>query len=342
MPITNRVLKRVARQVFASSRAIVPPFYNRVASRQEIEALFADRDALSGYAVLMSAPMGTGKTFFVDQIRSQLGLVGRTPPLIAKEVTDRALAREKGRVVFLDEADVKSDWSGLTRGVGLLGQHLATTGQVGLLLGDYTLRNFELLELLPAHRFLRSFEPLDREFLQGVIRQRLQVYLQANPNQDVVEPGLYDLLVPDGLAQVNSFRTILSFLEQLVDTLPPNDDPCQLTAALARGYAQDTFDPIFSTDQQQNFLNRLLDHLTDNHPGGIGLESGLSKEQLFELGQRAGYPDWESFQAEVVEPFGAQGLLLSGGIPTIDQKGRFARWVEPYYPSLPFLLLAEA
>lgn len=342
MPITNRDVKRASRQLFASSRAIVTPFYNRVASRQEISELFADPAVLRGSTVIVSAPMGTGKTFFIDQIARHIGVVGRATPLIVKEVSERDLARERGKVVFIDEGDIKSDWSSLVRGIETIGAHVKESGVPSLVLGDYVLRNPKLVEKLPEPRFLRSFEPLDREFLQGVVRQRLQHYLGASRSQDVIVPDLYDVLAPDGMAQVNSFRTILSFLEGLVGTLPFNGDTCRLTVEMATQFVSDNFNPSLSTERQGEFLNRFLDLLADSHPRGEGLDQGLSKEQMFELARAAGYTTWGSFQEEVIDRFGDLGLLVSRGIPGPDDKGAFARWVEPYYPSLLLMLLAEA
>lgn len=341
MPITNRDIKRASRQVFASTRAIVTPFYNRDVSKQEVEGLFTDKDTLRGSAVIVSAPMGTGKTFFIDQVAQQLGIVGRERPLLVREVTDRNLGREKGNVVFIDEGDIKTDWQSLTRGVGVIGRHLADTRRVGLVLGDLVLRNPDLLQHLPAHHFLRNFERLDSKFLQGVIQQRLEEYLDAGRGQDIIEPELYKVLVPDGTAQVNSFRSILSFLEKLVGTLPHNNAVCRLTVDIAKQYVGETFDPLFSTDRQEDFLNCFLDELAKHHPRGSGLEHGFSTEQMFILGRNVGYTAWESFQDEIIDPFGEQKLLLSGGIPALDDHGRFARWVAPYYPSLDLMLMAE-
>lgn len=341
MAVTNRDIKPKARQVFASTRAIVTPFYNRVSSKQELTGMFTNLDAMRGSAIFVSAPMGTGKTFFIENVTPQLGIAARERPLLAPEVSDRDLNRTKGDVVFVDESDIKASWERLSRGLAAVGRHLVESGRVGLVLGDLVLRNRELRALFPNHCFLRNFEYLDREFLHGVIRQRLEHY-GLGRGQDVIDPDLYDILAPAETASVNSFRTILSFLHGLVDTLPQNNASCWLTVDMATRHAKAAFDAEFSDDRQEKFLNIFLDYLSENHPRGTGLGSGLTKEQIFLLGRRADYTDWESFQEDIIEPFGRDGLLLSSGIPRLDENGHFARWVEPYYPSLLLRLLAEA
>ncbi|MDG4550613.1 MAG: hypothetical protein P9F19_15275 [Candidatus Contendobacter sp.] len=340
MPTTNQEIKRVARQLFASSRAYVTPFYNRVASKQEMKSLFADRSPLLGGAVLISAPMGTGKTFFIDQMAALLGLEGRAKPLLVGEVDERDLQQAKGEVLFVDEGDIKTTWADLDRGIALIGQHLRNSQRVSLILGDYTLRNPNLLRHLPKHRFLQTFEPLDRPFLQGVLQQRIREYLKRRP-EEIIEPALYDILVPDGAAHVNSFRAILTFLESLVRTLPGDRQPCWLTVELAKRYVQDSFDPTLTTDRQENFLNRFLDYLAEHHPRGADLEQGFDQAEMLLIGGPAGYGDWAEFREEIIDPFGLQGLLLSRGIPGLDADGRFVRWPGPYYPSLMLTLMAE-
>jgi len=342
MTISNRDIKRVARQIFASSRAIVTPFYNREKSKREVAELFQNIEALRGSVVLISAPMGTGKTFFIDQVTKEIGIHERAKPLLIGELKSESdLKREKGDVLFVDEGDIKTNWSDLNRGARVLGEHLREDGRVGLLLGDFVLRNDDLAKHLPSPRYLQTFEPVNRAFLEGVIRQRLDTYLNAGRGQDIVDPGLYDILVPDGTAFVNSFRAVLSFLENLVRTLPNDAKPCRLTVDLAKDFTRENFEPALTTDRQEDFLNRFLDFLAANHPGGSGLAPGFDRQQMFMLAKQCGYADWSSFQDEIVDPFGEQGLLLARGIPGLDEDGRFARWREPYYPSLPLMLTAE-
>lgn len=243
-------------------------------------------------------------------------------------------------MLFVDEGDIKTQWSDLDRGIALIGQYLRDSQRVGLILGDYTLRNPDLLRHLPKHRFLQTFEPLDRPFLQGVLAQRMKEYLKRRP-EEIIEPALYAILAPDGAAHVNSFRAILTFLENLVRTLPGDRQPCWLTVELAKRYVQDNFDPTFTTDRQADFLNCFLDHLAERHPLGADLEQGFDSTEMLLLGKRVGYGDWAEFREEIIDPFGLQGLLLSRGIPGLDADGRFVRWPGPYYPSLMLTLMAE-
>lgn len=340
MTVTNKDMKRAARQVFAASRAIVTPFYNRDVSKKDVADLFANRERLKGNVLLIAAPMGTGKTFFIDQVANTLGIAGRAKPLLVGEITEKDLKGDTEDTIFVDEGDIKTNWSDLVRGVRLLGEHVRENNQIGLLLGDYTLRNPDLAGLLPNPRHLLSFEPLDEKFLRGVLRQRLEEYLNVRMETQIVDDDLIRALIPEGTAFVNSFRAILTFLESLVRTLPGDTKPCRLTLDMARNFMTETFDPVLSTDRQGEFLNRFLDHLAQNHRGGLGLEHGFSNDQLMLLAKQAGFENWESFKDEVIKPFGEQGLLLGRGVPGLGPDGQFERWREPFYPSLQLILMS--
>lgn len=340
MTVSNREVKRAARQIFASSRAIVTPFYNRERSKQEVATLFQNKDSLRGSTILIAAPMGTGKTFFIDQVSQTLGLAGRTRPLLVGEVSDKDLRGGDGDVLFVDEGDIKTNWSDLVRGIETIGARLKDSDQIGLVLGDFTLRNTDLASKLPGPRYIKTFEPLTEEFLRGVLDQRFKEYLNEDKGSETIEPELMRTLIPEGTAWVNSFRTILTFLESLTRTLPSNTKPFKLTLSMARDYIAETFEPVLTTQQQADFLNVFLDFLAANHPEGAGLGTGFNNDQLMILGKQTGYDAWSTFRDEIVDPFGEQGFLLGRGIPALDDTSTFARWREPFYPSLHLLLLA--
>lgn len=236
---------------------------------------------------------------------------------------------------------MKASWAALDRALQLVGHHLAESGRTALLLGDRTLRNPVLLSHLARPRFLDGFEPLDEPFLRGVVRQRLDRYLgEGRHVDDIIAPELYEVLAPAGLAGVSSFRTVLAFLEGMAADLPSNDATCRMTLPMARRRAEEHFDPYLSP-RQERFLNILLDHLGAHHPRGAGLEDGLDREVMSAMGKSAGGRSWDHVADEIVEPLCESGILLALGTPGLDEHGAFARYIEPFFPSLPLMLLAD-
>ncbi|MBF8272629.1 MAG: hypothetical protein HW380_1734 [Magnetococcales bacterium] len=341
MAISNSEIKRAARQVFASSRGYETPFYNRDISKKEVADHFANLEPWRGSALIISAPMGTGKTFFVDQIKSLLGLTEGKVPLLVGEIEPKTLKKTKGDFVFVDEGDIKTSWKALHGGLETLGKYLKDTGKIGLVLGDFSLRNPDLSRHLSKPKFMNSFEPLDEKFLRGVLKQRLSMYLQQKNPPEILSDELYNVLVPDAYGPINSFRSVLTFINQLVQELPNNDAACLLTLPMAVDWVKNQFDPEIDTDRQENFLNFFLDYIAQSHPRGTGLEQGISKEQMYLMGKQVGYTEWPSFQEEILIPFGRSGMILSRGIPRLDEEGQFERWPEPYFPSHVLLLWAE-
>ena len=340
MTVENRQVKRAARQLFASSRAIAVPFYNRKDSKAEIEKLFDRPEKLQGSVVVISAPMGTGKTFFIDQVAGKIGLGGRAKPLLVGEVDEEELKAVSDQTVFLDEADIKSNWGDVVRGAEIFGEHIRETKKSGVLLGDFTLRNPELRKKLPEVIDLKRFEPLDIPFLKGVLNQRFKEYLDEMKGAAYFERDLLNVLIPDGTAHVNSFRAILTFLGRLVDTMRNDREPFQVNLGMAQKFMNETFEPVLTTDRQAEFLNLFLDFLADNHPQGVGLENGFSDEEIIVLARQVGFEKWDEVRDEIIDPFGEQGFLLARGVPGLNKAGQFERWREPYFPSLHLLLLS--
>jgi len=62
---------------------------------------------------------------------------------------------------------------------------------------------------------------------------------------------------------------------------------------------------------------------------------------LFIIGKRAGFKKIESFKEEVIDPFTRNEVLISKSFPYCTPEGKFIRRPEPFYPSVPMLLLAE-
>jgi hypothetical protein len=343
MIATNRAVRQARSQVFASGHGITTPFYNRVESRAELKALFGDRENLGGTAIIIASPFGTGKTFFIETVGPEVGIRHRDSALRVPDLVPRMLKKAKTEVLFLDEADTKTTWGFLDKALALVGDDLDTSGRIALVLGDFALLNPGLLGRLPSHRFLTKFEPLDEAFLRGLVRGRLKRFIGEDKREvdDIITDELYEVLVPPGMAKVNSLRTVLAFLERIAEYLPPDEKRCEITLDMARTRAEADSDLEFS-DVQEDFFFAFLEYLSEHHPDGTGLEDGIGKETMLTLGLAAGCRSWEQIVADIITPFGKNDLLLSRGTPALGPDREFVKYVEPYYPSLQLLFLAGA
>jgi hypothetical protein len=146
-----------------------------------------------------------------------------------------------------------------------------------------------------------------------------------------------NIMIPDDLVKVVSFRNILSILEQIARRLPTDNDQCLITLELAKDWVKEEFNFDFDTDEQEDFLEILLKSFS----GAKGIWNGLTTEELFMNARKIGFDDIDIFYEEIIEPFVRMEILVSGGIPDLDENGRFIRWPEPYYPSVSTLINAS-
>lgn len=334
--VTNSEIKRCADQIFAYGRNYETPFYNRIESQKELKDKY--KKFPDSHAFFISAPIGTGKTFFIDFVGADIGLAPKEKQLYVKTATTSSLNKVKDNIIFVDEGDIKTSWEGLTKGLESIASHISKTGQNAIILGDYCLKNPQLINCFNSYDYMQSFEPLNAEFLKGVLRQRIKEYVKKEVD-NIVEDALMDILTPKWTVNGASFRTILTFFSKLVRTLPANNAECIIRLDVAKKWVEDIFDPALDTEKQVIYLNLLLDYIAEKHPNGCGLDNGLSTIELFSIAYEAGYKDIEEFKKEIIEPFTRNELLVSTGMPYLDERGVFVRRPEPYVPSIMIMLL---
>ena len=336
--ISNSEVRRAAGQIFAYGNQYESPFYNRKVSRNEL--LEKSKDFQEGQVFMISEPLGTGKTFFIDSFGKHLGLLAKQKPLFLKDITPALLrSRKKDSVLFVDEADIKTPWSKLKSGLEILAEHIQESGQKAILLGDYCLRNPDLNSCFLLRDTMENFEPLDKSFLEGVLNTRLKQYLKKQDS--IVDKELMDLTLPKGMMPAASFRTFLTMFSGLVRLLPADNSPCKLTLELAREWSEEDF-PVLSTERQNDFLNLLLDYLVEKHPNGAGLGAGMETSMLYGLAENISpkFNSVEEFEKEIIDPFTRMELLIAMGFPYRDDRGKFIRRPEPFLPSIQLLLLS--
>jgi hypothetical protein len=329
-------------QVFSYTAAYQPPFYNRNISRQE---MVDKRKMLEQFQVIcISQPLGTGKTFFADELirQKELELSKGERFLTAKEIAQNPNVLEvtQGDIV-VDECDIKTSWKDLRTALEILSTHLANTRRSAILIGDFSLRNNELATLLVNKTYLESFEPLNTKFLEGVISSRVKVFIpeinfESFSVDKLIEPDFMALLTPEWMNNGNSFRRVFSFLQNLAAELPQNNNPCTFTLPMAYEYLNKV---EFEDDKQEEFFNLLLEFIRYKHPNGIGIGDGFFDETLFELAHELDFEDMDEFREVILDYFTQFGYLDSLGIPYYDYDvKKHIRRPEPYVPSLEFMI----
>lgn len=342
--ITNKDLKMCNEQVFSYSAAYQVPFFGREAAIEEMQDL--NNNLNPGEALIISQPLGTGKTFLVNHMIS----IGKLNiPMGAAFLTVRGIIEEPesmdsfpGDTLVIDEADIKTSINKLKGGLELLVDYLNQSGRKAIVLGDYSLKNQNITGKLKHTVSLLNFGDMDREFLQGVLEQRFMHFLNTRELgiDEIIEPQLLDYLAPDWMKQVNTFRGIFSLLQQVTADeryIRYNGEKAYLTVDMVHDLLckEDTM----QMDKVQScFLDLFCDYIRGMYPKGNGITVGFTSEELHDLAKKGGVDmGLGEFRKNILYPFATANLLVSTGIPEYEGSF-FIRHPGPYVPSLRLLL----
>lgn len=346
--ITCIDLKRCCQQVFTYSARYQAPFYGReksiVEMQEKVETL------QPGETLLISQPLGTGKTFLVTHMISEKKI---KVPRGASFLTARGIAENPesikqfpGDILIVDETDVKTVYKKLTASMEILQDYLDKTGKKAIVIGDYSLRDLNLKHHLSKPKLLLNFEPIDRDFLCGSTMQRFLKFMSDMVNEDfrleeVLDPQLMEYLTPEWMLSVNNFRGIFSLLQDVVNCdkyVKYNSSKAYLELSMFKEFLSDDDMENLDTEEQVEFLKLLKKFIATQYPKGAGITRGFQKDELYQLAQSGGIDvEYDDFAKDILNPLALGDYLVSTGIPTY-QDGEFIRRPEPYVPSLRLLL----
>lgn len=344
--ITNKDLKMCNEQLFSYSAAYQVPFFGRERAIEEMQEL--NDNLMQGETLIISQPLGTGKTFLVNYMISNKKL---DIPVGASFLTVRGITEEPesmetfpGDTLVVDEADIKTPVKKLVKGLNMLADYLQESGQKAILLGDYSLKNQNISGKLEHTVSLLKFGDMDKEFLKGVLEQRFKHFLDLEEFQieEVMESELLDYLAPNWMKAVNSFRGIFSLLQQVVADekyIRFNGERVYLTVDMVHDYLCKN-DNLQLDKDQRRFFDLLHDYIKEMHPRGRGITVGFRSDELYDLAKSGGINiDLQEFTENVLYPFATADLLVSTGVPEYEGSGgTFIRRPAPYVPSLRLLL----
>ncbi len=349
--ITCIDLKRCCPQVFTYSAQYQAPFYGREKSIAEMQEKVGALQP--GETLLISQPLGTGKTFLVTHMISE----GRiNVPRGASFLTARGIAEKPesiqqfpGDILIVDEADVKTVYKKLTAAMENLQRYLDETGKKAIVIGDYSLRDLNLRNRLSKPKLLLNFEPIDRDFLCGSTMQRFHKFMSEMIDkdfqlEDVLDPQLLEYMTPAWMLPVNNFRGIFSLFQDVVNCdkyVKYNSSKAYLELSMFKEFLSDDDGEDLDTGEQVEFLRLLKEMIAGSYPKGAGITYGFQKDELYQLAQNGGIDvEYDDFAEDILNPLTLGGYLVSTGIPTY-QDGEFIRRPEPYVPSLRLLLAAS-
>ncbi len=346
--ITNKDLKRCSQQVFTYSAQYQAPFYGREKSIIEMQNKTAALK--SGEALIISQPLGTGKTFLVNHMiaEEKISVPRNSNFLTAKAVAENpdSMKQFPGDILIVDEVDIKTTYKKLIGGMNHLQEYLDNSDKKAIVIGDFSLKDPGLSGCLHNQQMLTEFEQMDREFLRGVLNQRFQHFMSdyLDPDfclEDVIDTELINYLSPEWMKTVNSFRGVFSLLQSVVNSdkyVRHNNGKAYLELSMFKEYLADDDTLELDDDVQYEFLKILREYLRSEFPKGVGITRGFTIDELYQLAQMGEIDiEYDDFADEILYPLAVSDLLVSTGIPTCND-GQFIRRPAPFVPSLKLLL----
>lgn len=348
--ITNKNLKRCSQQVFTYSAQYQAPFYGREKSIIEMQNKTAELK--SGEVLIISQPLGTGKTFLVNHMiaEERIGVPRSSSFLTAKAVAENSelMKQYPGDILIVDEVDIKTKYENLIGGMNHLQEYLDNSGKKAIVIGDFSLKDPKLSSCLRNQQTLFEFEQIDRDFLCGVLNQRFQYFMKEYIDADfcletVIDPELINYLSPAWMKMINSFRGVFSLLQSVVNSdkyIRHNNDKAYLELSMFKEYLADDDALDLDEEIQYEFLNVLREYLKSEFPKGAGITRGFTTDELYQLAQMGEIDiEYDNFADDILYPLAVSDLLISTGIPTYDDNNdQFVRRPAPFVPSLKLLL----
>ena len=346
--ITNKDLKRCSQQVFTYSAQYQAPFYGREKSIMEMQN---KTGALkSGEVLIISQPLGTGKTFLVNHMiaEKKISVPKNSSFLTAKGVDENpdSMKQFPSDILIVDEVDIKTTYKKLIGAMSNLQEYLDNSEKKAIVIGDFSLKDPKLSECLHNQQILTEFEPLDREFLYGALNQRFQDFMSESLDVDfclenVIDAELINCLSPEWMKMVNSFRGVFSLLQSVVNSdkyVRYNNDKAYLELSMFKEYLDDDDSLDLDDGVQYEFLKILKEYLRSEFPKGVGITRGFTVDELYQLAQMGEIDiEYDDFADEILYPLAVSDFLVSTGIPTYNN-GQFIRRPAPFVPSLKLLL----
>ena len=156
--ITNKDIKICNEQIFSYTSAYQVPFYGR--ERVITEMMEKVAKVSPAEAIIISQPLGIGKTFLVNyMINNRMLDISKAHSFFnVREIAENPSVMEQfpGDILIIDEVDIKNSYKRMIRGLELVGDFLKKSNKKAILIGDYSLRNERITACLPMRWMARE------------------------------------------------------------------------------------------------------------------------------------------------------------------------------------------
>ncbi len=349
--ISNVGLKEMAPILFAHTGSLVVPeiFAGR---ESEMKRLLSHMEGVErGSVLVLSEPLGTGKTTFLGNASRALADKG----LLATEREDSAIVgiREfseeyvdelaADEVLILDEVDRKHKREKAMNKLSLINERLGESFSQLILSGDQSVTDrADLREVLDNAKSVEwlGMKALTPELLFEALQKRAGYYFRdddrvAEELPEIFEPAFLRRFIPDTDPPVATFRESLKLLSELASSpsaVPLNEGPCRFSAESCDGWFAE-MPPVTDDQTQVEFLLWLGTYLDSLEQVGEPFRA-LATEEWFALHPIGGIDDPEQYEERILDPLVRADVLRGFGVPFAEGTGKVRRDPGPYLPSV--------
>jgi len=346
--ITNVDLKEHKDLLFAHTGALrIPEMF---AGRQEEkeELLQEMEEAQEGSVLVVSEPLGAGKTTFLNMGLGGLedrGLVHDRRDVMrsVRKVDDESIDDlGENRVLIVDELDRKVRRDRLLDRLSLLNARLGHDVPHLILAGDQAISDDdEVREVLGSATTMQwlGLHALSCSLLIEALRARADYYPSSQHLTDGV-PELFDerfldRLIPRTEPRVATFREVLSVLAGIANSnsaVPLDKRPCVFSGEVCGAWFNE-LPPVTEDPAQVHFLVWLSDFI-EVAEGRDEPIRAFSTEEWLELCPIPKIDGAQQYEELVLDPLARANVLRGFGVPYRGGVGRSLRDPGPYLPTV--------
>lgn len=343
--VSNIDISEAAPTLFAHGAALVVPGEFAGRDREKAELVDGVLGSPPGLVLILSEPVGAGKTSLLRMTRSAFvanGLILEDDPRPIWSIRhlDRdALEVDGRRLLLLDEFDRKTSREVLLDKLAIVGMFTDQVPHI-ILVGDQSVGDHPELRGALGGATIRwvRLDPLGPELLIEALEKRAGYYsLPFDPAdiRGILDPEFLLRLLPPTEPPVATFREVLKILTDLAQALPLNNKACTISGeTVERLYVRHP--PATDDPDQVEFLLGLRSLIRNEET--LDTRNALGTAQWRELIPVRGISTDAEYEEQILDPLARTHLLVGLGIPGRDGTGKPRRDPPPYLPSITAVL----
>lgn len=289
--------------------------------------------SLPGTVVVMSEPLGAGKSFLIKTVVDDLDKEnsGKYLRMSGRRLAARASETIARKAIFIEEFDIKESFKKLQDIMRSVAAIIGKKESVIVLSGDYSLRNPALIGLIdsPEKLIHIDMDALNAEMLKKAFGLRLRQAFGEEIGEinidELFDKEFMRYLIPNTNPPIATMRTSFAFLASMANVSELSSSPAQFSGKLYNQYRsrrEREFDP-----KAWHFVSWLHVYIR-NHDPNVPVEA-LRTSELVKL-----YGSDEISEGEfpkILEDLARHNVLKSVGVPYLQDENNPTP--EPYLPS---------